>query len=201
MSLRRVRVKSSGDAAVANWVAEMVDRYPMPPRPFDRWLLIRRIVLSKDTLFLSALGTVLVAVAVWGLVSGAVDTRTFGGFLAFSGFIFGLGGGALLLFSPLVYFRRVARALEQGVLVQAEVMSTKIGHTRPQGREEAAGERLVQHPLGPFRAPFRFSYVPWLSQMHQGSIMHVLVHPEKHKILWELGMAGTSSGRSTAALQ
>jgi hypothetical protein len=180
-----------GRADVLAWLAEMTRARPTPPRPIDQSALRRRILLSRDSLIIWVLGLIFIGLGVLALLRGHLPPKTFTDVLILGGIIVALGTGGIMLVIPLVAVHRVKRALGQGVLAHAQVISVEFGRRTLASPEEAIGERLVDHPRGAFRTSFGIS-APWRREIHEGSVMDVLVHPQKRKILFDLGFSEDS---------
>jgi hypothetical protein len=168
-----------------SWVAAVATAQPHPPRSFDHWELARLLMWSRDTVLLSALGVAMVATAAWFISGASANPWTA------TAAVISVTGGLFLLLSPAAGFYRAARALRQGILLRATVLTVKIGRRGFSGGVTAEGERVIHHPRGDFRQRFAIA-APWKDQIRERAVLDVLVDPVQPKVLWEIGISKTS---------
>lgn len=163
------------------WVAELVSRWPRPPRPVP----LRPVA----------------ALAPRGVLVGLLLLA--GGGIGFAGWIVLLPGegltrlalvglGLALAVGSLAYGVRyllcLRDAIAGGIVTTAAVVSVRRGVVLD-GSVVVRGARRVEHPLGSFDDVFELFH-PWAQALAPGTKMNVLAHPSRRQVLFELGPRG-----------
>lgn len=170
--------------ALDRFVREVVDRQPETPRDFAQRPLLVHCTCNLPSAVLIGLGVVTLGVVVRFAVTGELapgQEHTITGFHATMG-SFGLGLVAL----PLLTYTRIAFVLRRGVRTTARVTDVTSGPGGPAAAQRAphrVGTWIVDHPLGPYEAPFR--RVEGDRRVVDDEVA-VLVHPRRPVVLREL---------------
>ncbi len=168
--------------SVDGLVREVLRRSPAPPRGVGYGKVLRSVFASSLGFATVASGSVLLLAAVgflWASKGAVIPLVVAAWFLIV---------GILVWIITFTYAGRVRRALDQGMISEARVVSLERAEGPSRRTLDAmsngfvAGTRKVGHPLGDFDDRFRYDG-RGAASLNVGSRMTVLVDPERQKVL------------------